>query len=51
MNNDEHEKIGPACKTCSHPSGAHESFSEDLDEPEREASCRFEGCTCPGFID
>ena len=49
---DEREKMGPACKNCGHVSGMHESLAgQDLDEGEAGDACRFDGCSCPGFMD
>jgi len=52
MADDEHEKLGKACKTCGHPAGSHESLGpEDLDEPENGDNCRYEGCLCTEYVE
>ncbi len=50
-NDDEREKMGPACKTCGHPAGAHQPLAgEDLDSPENPNCCRFGDCQCQELI-
>lgn len=51
-NNDERANIGKPCKICGHAAGAHESLAgQELDEASAGDECRFESCSCPGFVD